>query len=362
MTPEYSQTDFHAVYDPQAPAGYETGGRDIYLDNAKGLLMLLVVIGHMIAPVRGSSGVDSALYAFIYSFHMPMFALVSGYFSSPDASWRSFRKSALRLVPPYLVFQSYLILLEGSFDPANWSHFSLLEPFNAMWYLVSLLTWRALLPLFSRSRYPILLSLLIALLAGDFPIINRYLSLSRTLVLLPFFLLGYHFRQKGGRRLFLIIPRRMGAVLLFLGVLLAVDDRWVDTRWLWCADAYALMGYQGWLGASVRLLTLLLATVLGLAFFSVVPESSMALSRLGRQTLYIYLLHFLAIRVLYHLGFYSRMTGTLALGALVPLGVLMGFLLSHESVAKVAAPFVDPFSTLMKLRENRLQARDLKGL
>jgi fucose 4-O-acetylase-like acetyltransferase len=331
---------------------YKTESRDVYMDNAKAVLMLLVVIGHTVEPVMGSSGVDAAFYVFIYSFHMPMFALLSGFFSSQDMSWASFKKIVLRLLPPYLIFQSFLILLAGICNPGKWAEFSLLEPYYAMWYLISLLTWRALLPIFSKFKFPILMSLFLALLCGYIPSIDRYLSLSRTLVLLPFFLLGFYARQKKVQRLLLIIPPNVGITLLVLGGFLAVYYRWVDARWLWHADGYAVMGYEGWPGAVFRLLSLSVAIILGLAFFSVVPKSETALTRIGRQTLYVYLLHFLAIRILFDLGFYSKMTGPLALCVLVPLGVLMWMFLSQDRVLKAAAPFVDPISTLARLSKS----------
>jgi fucose 4-O-acetylase-like acetyltransferase len=328
---------------------YKSENRDVYLDNAKAVLMLLVVIGHTIEPVMGSSGLDAALYVFIYSFHMPMFALLSGFFSSQNMSWASFKKTILCLLPPYLIFQSFLILLAGTCNPGRWDEFSLLQPYYAMWYLISLLMWRALLPFFSKFRFPILVSLCLALLCGYLPSIDRYLSLSRTFVLLPFFLLGFYAKQKNVRKLLLIMPRSIGITLLVLGGCLAVYYRWVDPRWLWHADGYALMGYEGLQGAIFRLLSLSVATILGLSFFSVVPKSETALTRIGRQTLYIYLLHFLAIRILFDLGFYSKMTGPLALCVLVPLGVLMWIALSQDRVLKAAAPFVDPISSLARL-------------
>jgi len=336
---------------------YKTESRDVRLDNAKAALILLVVIGHTIEPVMGSSGVDAALYVFIYSFHMPMFALLSGFFSSQDMSWASFKKTVLRLVPPYLIFQSSLILLAGTCNPEKWADFSLLKPYYAMWYLISLLTWRALLPFFSKFRFPILVSVFLALLCGYFPNIDRYLSLSRTFVLLPFFLLGFFAKQKNLRKLLFIIPPSVGITLLALGCFCAVYYRWVDARWLWHADGYALMGYEGWLGAVFRLLSLSVALVLGLSFLSLVPRSESALTRIGRQTLYVYLLHFLAIRILFDLGFYSKMTGPLALGVLVPLGVLMWMALSHDRVLKAADPFVNPISTLAKLYKSNARPR-----
>ena len=86
-----------------------------YIDRTKGLAILLVVVGHLIArePPPG----DGALWYLhlkhaIYAFHMPLFMAVSGLVYG--LSWRSGptvmadladgRRRALRLLPAYLLF------------------------------------------------------------------------------------------------------------------------------------------------------------------------------------------------------------------------------------------------------------------
>ena len=54
--------------------------RDAKMDNLKALLIFLVVFGHVMEAVMAHSGAAYALTCIIYSFHMPMFAMVSGYF------------------------------------------------------------------------------------------------------------------------------------------------------------------------------------------------------------------------------------------------------------------------------------------
>ena len=56
-----------------------TKGRNIYVDNLKGLLIILVVVGHFtdIAIDEGSEALKS-LFLIIYSFHMPLFIFING--------------------------------------------------------------------------------------------------------------------------------------------------------------------------------------------------------------------------------------------------------------------------------------------
>lgn len=60
--------------------------RDPYWDIIKGFTILLVIIGHSIQYHNGETYYEQGLYwanpifKFIYSFHMPLFMLISGYF------------------------------------------------------------------------------------------------------------------------------------------------------------------------------------------------------------------------------------------------------------------------------------------
>ncbi|WP_395966755.1 acyltransferase family protein, partial [Brevundimonas diminuta] len=69
-----------------APARPAAKPRIAVWDNARFLLIVLVVIGHAISTVRTDSQLGFALYAYIYLFHMPAMILLSGMFSRPDSS------------------------------------------------------------------------------------------------------------------------------------------------------------------------------------------------------------------------------------------------------------------------------------
>ena len=56
--------------------------RIVYLDLVKLFTIYLVILGHVIAMMVNGYAVGGKLYAFIYSFHMPLFMLLSGYFVS----------------------------------------------------------------------------------------------------------------------------------------------------------------------------------------------------------------------------------------------------------------------------------------
>lgn len=79
--------------------------RDISIDIAKGIGILLMVIGHLKIPIE--------LHQFIYMFHMPLFFVISGYLFQPDKWIHTFSKFLSkrinRLIIPYFSM-SVLIL------------------------------------------------------------------------------------------------------------------------------------------------------------------------------------------------------------------------------------------------------------
>lgn len=56
--------------------------RDARFDTLKGLLILSVVFGHFFSHEATHSAPSEAIANFIYSFHMPLFVFVSGYFTN----------------------------------------------------------------------------------------------------------------------------------------------------------------------------------------------------------------------------------------------------------------------------------------
>lgn len=55
--------------------------RQVWADALKGGLMVLVVLGHAIQGVMPETCFTDHLWNLIYSFHMPAFMAVSGYFA-----------------------------------------------------------------------------------------------------------------------------------------------------------------------------------------------------------------------------------------------------------------------------------------
>lgn len=120
--------------------------RDITIDIAKGVAILFVVVGHLLQynTIDGSSGV---CFNWIYSFHMPLFMLLSGYVAAFSRDkikdFRSFvSRKAMQLLLPY-AFWSFIInpwILKGLKGTELISRVVdvLLSPGLGVWFLIIL--------------------------------------------------------------------------------------------------------------------------------------------------------------------------------------------------------------------------------
>ena len=81
-----------------------------YIDNLKGVLILLVVLGHCIQCTDLDFD-HNAVFRYIYSFHMPLFMCVSGFVSyKPDIKWQTVQKRFRQLIIPFLAWVALLLL------------------------------------------------------------------------------------------------------------------------------------------------------------------------------------------------------------------------------------------------------------
>ena len=55
--------------------------RLVWADRLKGILIVLVVLGHAIQQTMNEACFDNHLWNYIYSFHMPAFMAISGFLS-----------------------------------------------------------------------------------------------------------------------------------------------------------------------------------------------------------------------------------------------------------------------------------------
>jgi fucose 4-O-acetylase-like acetyltransferase len=128
--------------------------REAWIDVAKGWGILLVVLGHAIRGLQNvqllpPSGWSHVLDAWIYSFHMPLFFLLSGFFMEKAVQRpldRALKDRAKTILWPYLlwsVLQTLVQIRMSSYTSSsyNWTHLLgiLWKPVMQFWFLYVLL-------------------------------------------------------------------------------------------------------------------------------------------------------------------------------------------------------------------------------
>lgn len=272
--------------------------RSISFENAKAVLIILVVIGHIIEEaIQSYRGLNMA-YIFIYFFHMPMFVVISGYLSRADKSKEYVQKNARYLLWPLYFCHAAWYILGFTKD--------LVTPYWVLWYLLALFFWRVLLPYVYKIPHIMTISILVALIAGYIPFIERPLSLSRVIVFFPFFLFGYLLKEKGINPL---RTMRFSAAMVWVAVGLTAAYflsafPHIDS-WLWGCYPYAEtdMPCTAWYAFVFRLLHYIAGFMVGLAFLRIIPASERFWSGVGQHTFKIFIGHSFIIRPL-QIAFY----------------------------------------------------------
>src|SRR5699024_4554359 len=168
--------------------------RDHYFDNARFFLIVLVVFGHLLRSYINDNHLIKALYMFIYSFHMPAFVLISGFFAKSVGKPGYIKKITIKLLLPYLIFQVFYVLCSYVIKRRDTCAARRFYHQCAMWLLDSLFSWHIILHFVRKfnAYATFIIATLIGLLVGYFDFINAKLRLSRTFVFFPIFLLGYY--------------------------------------------------------------------------------------------------------------------------------------------------------------------------
>ena len=166
-----------------------------------------MVLGHGIQRLTYDSAISETLYLVVYSFHMPAFAMISGYFSkSASPNQRQMARVITDIIVPYLIFESLWVLtkwlIEGRADP------NVTQPSWTLWFLLALGFFRLVLPYLALLRWPLAWALAISIGVGYMTNVDSTFSLSRTLGLLFFFTFGWWLREHDVIRRFQLIEFR----------------------------------------------------------------------------------------------------------------------------------------------------------
>ncbi len=289
--------------------------RDSYYDNAKFILIFLVVLGHYLEPFININKGAYGIFGFIYMFHMPAFVFISGFFFKKERNKKSLYKLVIDFLIPYIIVQLLFITFTQLIGLEQY-HYTLLTPAYIYWYLFAMFIWNLALKiavfvfdyLKIKIEYMIGLSFVLGLLVGYFDFISWKLSLSRIVVLFPYFLLGYYFKTKKIKVSDMIENKVVAAGIIIMGILLSFAFSGVfKFELLSCAVPYKKMGFALY-GGMYRFFLYMIQIGMMVSFLSLIPKKKHRFTIVGTKTLTIYILHGFIIKALVAVSYFDDYT------------------------------------------------------
>ena len=325
--------------------------RNYKYDNIRFFLIYLVVLCHLLGELSGSN--ITAVYKIVYSFHMPAFLFLSGYFAKFNG-----RKLVTNFMLPYVIFQILYKLF--NYYVTGFSKKLVLEftyPKYVLWYLFVLIIYYLLIPLFSSFKgkermVALVITLVISLIVG-FDTSNENPAIFRACSFLPFFFSGYYIGHPTDEdlvtynRFYALFGRvdldenslpknslfksfSLDKLRLIIGLILAlfamassyiVLHCHITKTMLYAKKSYADAGYN----PAIKLLIMLIATIwIALIFIAFQNKKLPIVSSIGSRTLAIFILHGFVVKYLRYIGFFHYSQNVnLILAMVVALALLL---------------------------------------
>lgn len=291
----------------------DSKGREYFYDNAKFILIFLVVLAHAISPFKSMEETFlhngfMLLWRVINTMHMPCLIFISGFLAKkyirPDGSinvQRPFTYIVYYLAAQFTVGAFEVFVLGDSISK------SVLAPRSSLWFLVCLIWWYLLLPVIDKidPKAMLIIAVLAGLLIGYDAKVSNLMAMSRMIVHFPFFLTGYYLSSGQMQKLFTkkaklwSIPAFLVAMLSQIAVfyLFRSDGgfKFSINSFITCDRSYFAIFKTGDINPVFwflpRLWFYACAALLCFAFLVWVPRKKNIFTGFGARTLSVYILH-----------------------------------------------------------------------
>lgn len=316
--------------------------REVFFDNAKFILIILVVFGHSIETLVPVNPVYRTTFMLLYTFTMPLFIFISGYFAKSRSNLEY--KIITRLLVPYLIFQIIFTKIFGYLVPLGIFAIDPFRPYRHLWYLYSLIIWYVALPYINKLKYPLTVSIVLAILVGCIVGLENDMGISRTVTFLPFFLAGYYSQRSLIDRIKKMIPGYL-ALFIFVAVFIAYWflGKYFATNIFYFTNSYQKDFESNLIGIVARIILLATAALLSISFIKLMPSKKTAFSHLGSRTMYVYILHLVVFEVSEHYNLFFRFfEDRFSIMSLFLFSFLLTLFLSSNFIKWIFSPFIEP--------------------
>lgn len=259
-----------------------------YLDSIKGLLIILVIIGHAIQFSLPDYELNF-VFRFIYSFHMPLFFFVSGFLANRGKfNSNVIAKRAYQLLIPFVVWALITpFIYNGSFD-INRTLQTLIYPDRGLWFLYNLFIYSALFNIaeWLEEKYKIkhivtIGGFTVGLLLLMFLLHTKF-NCSQLCYHLPFFAFGYYYKAE---------PEKFNISLIILSIAFAISMPF------WVTNGEPLFYQYINLGSALSYVYKYFVSIVGMLLFYKLGEKYLnteipLLQKIGISTLGIYAVQF----------------------------------------------------------------------
>ncbi len=269
--------------------------RDFLYDNIKGIIVYFIVLIHFIgATIKNDMLWAELLNTGVALTSMSVLLFVSGFFSK-NPRHNTVEAVIQRLLIPYLLIcvlrVPWNLLLKGR------PNFHVFTPPFAMWYLVILAFYRILVETLRKIPGILALSLVAALGSGLVGEMSGFPVTSRIICYFPFFLLGYQFRPDMVQKLREERYQAVGIALGVLSVAVTFMVSYLAWRYQWSGNiywnntTYTAAKMDAGLGLALRSVFYILGVLAIFAMLLLIPAKETIFSRVGRNSLVVYLFH-----------------------------------------------------------------------
>jgi len=277
-----------------------TDARNYLWDNIKAFLMLTVVLGHFLEFFPVNNIFFKCLDYWIYTFHMPAFLFISGFWAKNYCKNGKVRaEKVVTNLAYFIVFQiAFFLFTKLLLVPTD--TFTLFYPDMGLWYLCAIVAYYLLIPLAEKVPFYITLPIcfVLSLLINTDPAGSSFMVISRIFVFLPYFFLGYYVsedtiskirRIKG--KIFIGIFSTILSVSIWGSIILLNSRDAFPLRMFYGKNSYESMNFSDAHGMVLRVLTWVISLLMIFALILVFSSKNNIFSYIGKYSLQIYILH-----------------------------------------------------------------------